>query len=95
MDQAANEFQTLYEVVAAAHRALNRSMWDYLVGGTGTETMLRRNRLALDRVGFRPRVLEDVLRIDNTWADWMDHRLRLPVALAPWAGWTAWGRTAA
>jgi hypothetical protein len=29
MDQAANEFQTLHEVVAAAHRALDRNMWDY------------------------------------------------------------------
>ena len=91
MDQAANEFQTLHEVVAAAHRALDRNMWDYLVGGTGTETTLRRNRLALDRIGFRPRVLEDVSRID-TGADWMGHRLRLPVALAPVGGLDSMGQ---
>ena len=91
MDQAANEFQTLHEVVAAAHRALDRNMWDYLVGGTETETTLRRNRLALDRIGFRPRVLEDVSRID-TGADWMGHRLRLPVALAPVSGLDSMGQ---
>lgn len=82
---AANEFQTLHEVVAAAHRALDRNMWDYLVGGTETETTLRRNRHALDRIGFRPRVLEDVSRIDTS-ADWLGHRIRLPVALAPVGG---------
>ena len=91
MDQAVNDFQTLHEVVAAAHRALDRNMWDYLVGGTGTETTLRRNRLALDRIGFRPRVLEDVSRID-TGADWMGHRLRLPVALAPVGGLDSMGQ---
>lgn len=82
---AANEFQTLHEVVAAAHRALDRNMWDYLVGGTETETTLRRNRHALDRIGFRPRVLEDVSQID-TGADWLGHRIRLPIALAPVGG---------
>jgi len=82
---AANEFQTLHEVVAAAHRALDRNMWDYLVGGTETETTLRRNRHALDRIGFRPRVLADVSRID-TGADWLGHRIRLPIALAPVGG---------
>ena len=39
--------------------------WDYLVGGTETETTLRRNRLGIDSLAFRPRVLRDVSRIDT------------------------------
>jgi len=53
-------FQTLHEIIAAARLNLNQNLWDYVIGGTATETTVRRNRLALDRIGFRPRVLEDV-----------------------------------
>ena len=43
-----DRFQTLHEIVRAARRNLAGGAWDYLVGGTETETTLRRNRLALD-----------------------------------------------
>ncbi len=84
-DPAVHEFQTLHEVVAAAHRALDRNMWDYVVGATETETTMRRNRLALDRIAFRPRVLNDVSRIDSG-AEFLGKQVRLPVALAPVGG---------
>ena len=41
-------FLTLHELVKKARQKLNHDSWDYLVGGTETETTLRRNRLALD-----------------------------------------------
>ena len=78
-------FQVMHEVVAAARNALNQNMWDYVIGGTATETTVRRNRLALDRIGFRPRVLQDVSEIDTT-ATFLGHTIRLPVALAPVGG---------
>lgn len=78
-------FQTLHEIIAAARLNLNQNLWDYVIGGTGTETTVKRNRSALDRVGFRPRVLEDVSSIDMT-TEFLGHRIRLPVALAPVGG---------
>lgn len=74
--------QTLHEIVRAARRNLAPGPWDYLVGGTETETTVRRNRHALDSLAFRPRVLRDVTRIDMA-GDWLGHRTRLPVMLAP------------
>lgn len=86
MGNAAPErFQTLHEIIAAARLTLNQNLWDYVIGGTATETTVRRNRLALDRLGFRPRVLEDVSHVDAT-AEFLGHRIRLPIALAPVGG---------
>ena len=56
-----NEFATLHEIVKAARIRLTPNIWDYLIGGTETETTLRRNRLALDAIAFKPRVLRDVV----------------------------------
>src|SRR3954452_7263884 len=78
-------FQTLHEIIAAARLNLNQNLWDYVIGGTATETTVRRNRLALDRIGFRPRVLEDVSSVDTS-AELLGHRIRLPLALAPVGG---------
>lgn len=80
-----DRFQTLDEIIAAARRNLNQNLWDYLVGATATETTMLRNRLALDRIGFRPRVLVDVSAVDAS-AAFMGHRIRLPVACAPVGG---------
>ena len=56
-----NEFVTLHEIVKAAKIRLNANIWDYLIGGTETETTLRRNRMALDSIAFKPRVLRNVI----------------------------------
>ena len=58
------QFETLHEIVERAKLNLSRHLWDYLVGGTETETTLRRNRHALDSWGLRPRVLNDVSQVD-------------------------------
>ncbi len=80
-----DRFQTLHEIIVAARQVLNQNLWDYIVGGTETETTLRRNRLALDRIGFRPRVLRDVSRIDAS-GSFFGQKVRLPVMLAPVGG---------
>ena len=82
MGTTASDFQNLHELVAKARANLNQNAWDYIVGGTETETTLRRNRMALDEIAFRPRVLRDVSKVDAS-VQVMGHKLRLPVMLAP------------
>src|ERR1700744_2584844 len=79
---AASEFYNLHEIVRKARANLNQNDWDYIVGGTETETTLRRNRMALDSIAFRPRVLRDVSKVDAS-VEVMGRKLRLPVLLAP------------
>jgi glycolate oxidase len=78
----ANEFQNLHEIIAKARANLNQNEWDYIVGGTETETTLRRNRMALDSVAFRPRVLRDVSKVDAS-VEILGKKLRLPIVLCP------------
>ena len=82
---AASQFLTLHELVKKARQRLNHDNWDYIVGGAETETTVRRNRLALDSIAFRPRVLRDVSRIDAA-TQFLGRPLRLPVVLAPVGG---------
>ena len=77
-----NEMLTLGEIVRAAHQRTEPETWDYLVGGSETETTLRRNRKALDEIAFRPRVLRNVNHIDTS-REVLGIPLRLPVLLAP------------
>ncbi len=74
--------QTLGEIAKAAHSALDKNAWDYLIGGSETETTLLRNRQSLDEIALRPRVLNDVSEIDTS-AAFFDGEYRLPVFLAP------------
>jgi glycolate oxidase len=76
------EFQNLHEFVRKARANLNQNAWDYIVGAAETETTMRRNRMALDEIAFRPRVLRDVARVDGS-VDVFGRKLRLPVMLAP------------
>ena len=78
----ANGFVTNQEIVQAARRNLSQGAWDYLSGGSESETTLRRNRLAFDTLAFRPRVLADVSTIDAS-TTLLGQEMRLPVVLAP------------
>jgi isopentenyl diphosphate isomerase/L-lactate dehydrogenase-like FMN-dependent dehydrogenase len=75
-------FLTLHEIIQKARQKLNHDHWDYIVGGTETETTLRRNRAALDALAFRPRVLRDVSHVDAS-TTFLGKKLRLPIILAP------------
>jgi isopentenyl diphosphate isomerase/L-lactate dehydrogenase-like FMN-dependent dehydrogenase len=77
-----SDFATLYEIVKAAHRNLSPGAWDYLTGGADTETALLRNRMGLDSLAFRPRVLNDVREIDLR-STVHGVKSRLPIILAP------------
>jgi isopentenyl diphosphate isomerase/L-lactate dehydrogenase-like FMN-dependent dehydrogenase len=76
------EFQNLHEFVRKARANLNQNAWDYIVGAAETETTLRRNRMALDEIAFRPRVLRNVAKVDPS-VKVFGRQLRLPVMLAP------------
>ena len=80
-----SQFITNEEIVQAARRHLAQGPWDYLSGATESETTMRRNRLAFDRIAFRPRVLVDVSTIDRS-STFLGHNLRIPVLLAPIGG---------
>jgi isopentenyl diphosphate isomerase/L-lactate dehydrogenase-like FMN-dependent dehydrogenase len=79
---SAEEFQNLHEFVRKARVNLNQNAWDYIVGAAETETTMRRNRMALDEIAFRPRVLRDVSRVDAT-VERFGRKMRLPVMIAP------------
>ncbi|MBF0276988.1 MAG: alpha-hydroxy-acid oxidizing protein [SAR324 cluster bacterium] len=76
------KYLTLHEIVKAARLNLDQGLWDYLIGGSETETSLKRNRQALDSLAFRPRVLHDVSELDAS-SSFLGHPLRIPVLLAP------------
>src|SRR5579884_4389459 len=76
------DFLSNEEIVIAARKRLAQGPWDYLVGGSESETTLRRNRLGFDRLAFRPRILVDVSHIDPS-TTFLGHKLRIPVMLAP------------
>jgi isopentenyl diphosphate isomerase/L-lactate dehydrogenase-like FMN-dependent dehydrogenase len=82
LSETSGDFLTLHELVKAARNKLPANIWDYLIGGADTETTVRRNRLALDSLAFRPRVLRDVSKIDLSRRV-MGKTLRIPVVLAP------------
>lgn len=80
---ASNEpFQNLHEFIRKARSNLNQNAWDYIVGAAETETTMRRNRMALDEIAFRPRVLRDVRKVSGS-VEQFGRRMRLPVVLAP------------
>jgi isopentenyl diphosphate isomerase/L-lactate dehydrogenase-like FMN-dependent dehydrogenase len=76
------EFQNLHEFVRKARTNLNQNAWDYIVGAAETETTMRRNRMALDEIAFRPRVLRDVSRVDAS-VERFGRKMRMPVMIAP------------
>src|SRR3984893_15889342 len=76
------QFQTLHEIARAARRNLADGPWDYMMGGSETETTLKRNRVAIDSIAFRPRVLRDVSKVDVS-SSFLGRPVRIPVMLAP------------
>ena len=82
---ATPDFLSLQEIVAAARRNLSPDLWNHLTGGADSETTLKRNRLALDSLALRQRVLVDVRNIDIT-TTLLGKTLTSPVFLAPVGG---------
>ena len=77
-----DSFEVLHEFYNPAKANITNETWDYLMGGGETETTLERNRMAIDQIVFRPRVLRNVEKV-NARAQVLGHDVRLPVILAP------------
>ncbi len=75
-------FSCLPEIPRAARGRVDDNVWAYFNGGTESETALRRNRHALDRLALKPRVLRDTTRIDPT-AVLLGKRVAMPLMMAP------------
>ena len=78
----ARVFNTLQEMVMHARNNLSRMQWDTLCGGSDSETTLRRNRMALDGLALRQRVLVNVSKIDMS-TTMLGEKIKLPVFIAP------------
>ena len=65
-EQKTERFLMLPEIRRAAKRLLPPGPWAFGAGGAETETTLRRNRQALQRLAIRQRVLVDVRNVDLT-----------------------------
>jgi glycolate oxidase len=76
------EFLTNEEIIQEARRRCAQGAWDYLVGGAESETTLRRNRFAFDKIAFRPRILVDVSHVDTS-TTFLGQKLRIPAIFAP------------
>jgi isopentenyl diphosphate isomerase/L-lactate dehydrogenase-like FMN-dependent dehydrogenase len=77
-----SDFMALHEIIQKARQKLNLEHWDYIVGATETETTLKRNRLALDTLALKPRVLRNVSMVETS-IEFLGHTLNLPVMLSP------------
>jgi len=75
-------FQVLHQFIPAARKNLSDGIWDYLMGAAETETTHKRNRLALDSLALRPRVLRDISNRDISGSV-LGCQLKMPVILAP------------
>ena len=65
-----------------AKRRLPRAVFDFIDGGAETESTLRANRAAFERVRFLPKVLIDVSKVDTSTTI-LGGPSKLPIAIAP------------
>src|SRR5688572_991234 len=72
----------VFDYEQAAARRVEASAWDYIRGGSGDETTLRRNRSAFEELVLRPRVLRDVRTCDLTTRI-LGATLDAPILVAP------------
>ncbi|MGC5346467.1 alpha-hydroxy acid oxidase [Streptomyces sp. DT24] len=72
----------LQEYETAARGKLPGPVWDFLQGGSGTESMVSAGRAALDGLRLRPRFLVDVSACDAR-TSLLGARLAAPVGIAP------------
>src|SRR5574341_162513 len=80
-----DKFVTLPEIRKFARKVLPRDAWNFGDGGAESETTLRRNRRAIDRLAIRQDILVDIREIDLR-TSLLGVPLSWPVAIAPMGG---------
>jgi isopentenyl diphosphate isomerase/L-lactate dehydrogenase-like FMN-dependent dehydrogenase len=76
------QFVCTDQIIQEARRRLSDGDWYYIAGGAESETTLRRNRAAFDRLALLPRILVDVSHVDPS-TTFLGQQLRIPAILAP------------
>ncbi len=78
------EKMTLEEIKAAAKPKVKQEVWEWINGGTETEFTLQRNRLELEKIMLRLRVIHGLESV-NTDLKIFGQTVRTPVIVAPFA----------
>lgn len=74
----------LDDFAAAAEAVLPHDVWDFISGGSGTESTLTANRAAFDQLHIFPRAFADV-SANTITSELVGTPVRLPFAIAPMA----------
>jgi isopentenyl diphosphate isomerase/L-lactate dehydrogenase-like FMN-dependent dehydrogenase len=82
---ARERYNTTTELIADAQQRVEPARWDYIASATESETSLKRNRMGIDSLALRPRVMRNVANTDPA-TEFLGRRQRLPVLLAPVGG---------
>jgi isopentenyl diphosphate isomerase/L-lactate dehydrogenase-like FMN-dependent dehydrogenase len=82
MDDLHQRYPGLSDLRARAKKRLPKFVWEYLDSGTGLEATKRRNRSALDQIGFLPSILHGPLEVDLS-TPLLGRKLPLPFGIAP------------
>ena len=77
-----SRYPAIHDLRKRAKKRIPHFAFEYLDSGTGTETALARNRIALDRVGMRPGILHQVVEPDLTHGV-LGQATALPFGVAP------------
>ena len=76
-----SQYTVLHQFVREAKTHIPTKGWNYLMGSADTESTLKRNRMALDSVAFKPRILSGVGKVDLS-TSLLGHKMRIPVMLS-------------
>ena len=84
IEETALEKITLEEIKAIAGKKVKEEVWEWVNGGTETEFTLQRNRLALEKIMLRLRVIHG-LETADTSLKIVGHEVKTPIIVAPFA----------
>ncbi len=75
---------TLEEIKAAAEPKVKQEIWEWINGGTETEFTLKRNRLSLEKIMLRLKVIHGLESV-NTSVKILGQAVKTPIIVAPFA----------
>jgi isopentenyl diphosphate isomerase/L-lactate dehydrogenase-like FMN-dependent dehydrogenase len=78
------EEMTLEEIKGVAEQRVKPEVWEWINGGTETESTLQRNRLALENIRLRLKVIHGLETV-NTSVRILGQTVKTPIIVAPFA----------
>ncbi len=83
-EQTGIEKMTLEEIKTVAKEKVKQEVWEWINGGTESESTLQRNHLALENITLRLRVIHG-LKTADTSVKILGQTLETPIIVAPFA----------